>query len=254
MSDDSVAAQGTRPLQGLGIVVTRPRQQADGLLHELERLGARAYGIPSIELVPPESWDVLDGALKSLGEFHWVVFTSANAVQPFIDRLGDVRRLRQVKIAAIGVATSSALACHGLKADLVPDDFVAEGLLEAFPAVDGLKVLLPRAAQARDVFPEGLRARGVQVVVAPVYRTVPNPSAAHELRCLFDEGRIDIVMFTASSTVKYFPCDLPASVRVVCIGPVTAAAARDRGFRVDAVPPEHTAAGLTQAILSLKET
>lgn len=246
---------GTCPLDGIGVVVTRPRHQADDLVTRLELLGARAYAVPSIELRPPASFEVLDRALDDPAAFDWLVFTSANAVDPFWSRLKargrDVRRLSRVRVATIGPATATAVERIGLVPDLVPAEYVAEALLEALPGdVSGQRFLIPRAAEARDVLPQGLRARGAEVVVAPVYETVAADSGA-VLADLFRRGLVDVVTFTASSTVRHFAVEPPPGVKIVCIGPVTARSARERGWQVDAQPAEYTTDGLVAQIVSL---
>ncbi|HZP30370.1 MAG TPA: uroporphyrinogen-III C-methyltransferase [Acidimicrobiia bacterium] len=242
----------SRPLFGRTVVVTRAREQASGLRARLEQLGADVLELPSISIEP------LDVALPDLAGFGWVVFTSANGVAAFFDRglaaAGlDARALAPVRVAAIGPATATALEAHGVRADLVPERFVAESLLEAFPmpAAAGERVLLARAEQARDVLPDGLRARGYEVDVLAVYRTrpaVPDADALERVR----RGSVDALTFTSSSTVANF-CDLVGAVPdpqplVVSIGPVTSRTARDRGLRVDVEAGEHTIDGLVAAL------
>jgi uroporphyrinogen III methyltransferase / synthase len=245
----------TRPLFGRTIVVTRAREQASDLRQRLELLGADVVELPAIVLEP------IDFALPDLARYGWIVFTSANGVEAFFDRgltpaALDARALAPLRIAAIGPGTADALARRGLRADLVPARFVAESLLEAFPAPQsaGVRVLLPRAEVARDVLPEGLRAKGYSVDVLPVYRTVPaepDPAVLDRVRA----GAVDAITFTSSSTVTNF-CDTvgvksdPAPP-VVSIGPVTSAAARARGLEVDAEADPHTIEGLVAALLGL---
>jgi uroporphyrinogen III methyltransferase/synthase len=188
------------------------------------------------------------------------VFTSANGVRAFfadgLTRAGlDARALAGVRIAAIGPGTDRALARHGLRADLVPERFVAESLLEAFPdpAAPGARVLLARADVARDILPEGLAARGYEVEMLPVYRTLPatpDPALLDRVRA----GRFDAVTFTSSSTVDNF-CDAVGPLpdpqpTVVSIGPVTSATAVARGLRVDAEADAHTIDGLVTTLLA----
>jgi uroporphyrinogen III methyltransferase/synthase len=241
-----------RPLFGRCVVVTRAREQASELRARLEILGAEVLELPSIAIEP------VDFAVPALDAYSWVVFTSANGVIAFFDRglaavALDARALAPVRVAAIGPGTTEALAARGVRADLVPERFVAESLLSAFPppAPPGARVLLARAAQARDVLPDGLRAVGYEVDVLPVYRTVaaaPDPAAIERVRA----GKVDAVTFTSSSTVTNF-CDLvgarpePQPV-VVSIGPVTSATARERGLRVDVEAAEHTIDGLVRAL------
>jgi uroporphyrinogen III methyltransferase/synthase len=243
-----------RPLFGRTVVVTRAREQASALAARLEDLGAEVLELPAIEITP------LEFTLPDLSAFGWLVFTSANGVRAFFDDgLGpaglDARALAGLRIAVIGPGTDRALARRGLRADLVPERFVAESLLDAFPdpAVPGERVLLARAGVARDVLPEGLAARGYDVEVLPVYETrpaTPDPALLERVA----DGRFDAVTFTSSSTVDNFcaqvdprPDPFPM---VVSIGPVTSATAVARGLRVDAEAEQHTIDGLVAALLS----
>jgi uroporphyrinogen III methyltransferase/synthase len=236
------------------VVVTRAREQASELRHRLESLGAEVIELPAIA-IEPLAFDVPD-----LSRYAWLVFTSANGVAAFFDRglapAGlDARALAGLRIAAIGPGTASALAERGLRTDLVPERFVAESLLEAFPppAADGERVLLARAEHARDVLPAGLSERGYAVDVLAVYRTVtatPDSDALDRVR----RGDVDALTFTSSSTVTNL-CDLLGDVPapqalVVSIGPVTSKTALERGLRVDVEASEHTIDGLVDALLS----
>lgn len=243
----------SRPLFGRRVVVTRAREQASDLRRRLERLGAQVVELPTIAI------EALDFTMPSLDAYGWLVFTSANGVAAFFDRgLGpakrDARALAHVRVAAIGAGTADALAARGVIADLVPDRFVAEALLDAFPdpPEPRTRVLLARAEAARDVLPTGLRERGYEVDVLAVYRTVttePPGAVVDDVRA----GRVDALTFTSSSTVTNF-CDLlgrppdPQPI-VVSIGPVTSKTAKARGLRVDAEAAEHTIDGLVEALL-----
>jgi uroporphyrinogen III methyltransferase/synthase len=242
-----------RPLFGRTIVVTRAREQASELRARLEQLGATVIELPSIALEP------IDFALPQLDQFSWLLFTSANGVDAFFDRglapRGlDARALGAVRVAAIGPGTADALATHGVRADLVPPRFVAESLLEAFPdpEMNGARVLIARAASARDVLPEGLAERGYEVEVLAVYQTVPvEPDPDHLARVR--AGDVDALTFTSSSTVKNF-CEAvgafePAQTSVISIGPVTSETARGLGLRVDVEADPHTIDGLVAAVL-----
>ena len=244
----------TRPLFGRSVVVTRAREQASELRHRLESLGAEVIELPAIA-IEPLAFDVPD-----LSRYAWLVFTSANGVAAFFDRglapAGlDARALAGLRIAAIGPGTASALGGRGLRTDLVPERFVAESLLEAFPppAAGGERVLLARAEHARDVLPAGLSERGYVVDVLAVYRTV---TATHDSDALdrVRRGNVDALTFTSSSTVTNL-CDLLGDVPapqplVVSIGPVTSKTALERGLRVDIEASEHTIDGLVDALLS----
>jgi uroporphyrinogen III methyltransferase/synthase len=243
-----------RPLFGRSVVVTRAREQASELRVKLELLGAEVVELPSIAIEP------IDFVVPDLSDYEWIVFTSANGVTAFFDRglvaSGlDARALAGVRIAAIGPGTATALGQHGLRPDLVPERFVAESLLDAFPAPSesGARVLLARAEQARDVLPVGLEKRGHRVDVLPVYRTVqavPDASALERVR----RGDVDAITFTSSSTVTNL-MDLLGVVPetqplVVSIGPITSKTAVERGLRVDVEAAEHTIDGLVSALIA----
>jgi uroporphyrinogen III methyltransferase/synthase len=243
----------SRPLFGRTIVVTRAREQASELRTRLEVLGAQVIELPSIAL------ESMAFTLPTLDAFAWLLFTSANGVDAFFDGglvpAGlDARALAGLRVAAIGPGTADALARRGVRADLVPERFVAESLLEAFPDPErpGTRVLLARAETARDVLPEGLAARGYEVEVLPVYRTVPvAPDAADIARVR--AGDVDAITFTSSSTVQNF-CDATGAIAdpqpaVISIGPVTSGTARELGLRVDAEADPHTIDGLVAAVL-----
>ena len=242
-----------RPLFGRRIVVTRAREQASELRVRLEQLGAEVIELPSIALEP------IEFTLPELGRYEWIVFTSANGVDAFFDELArtsrDARALASARVAAIGPGTDRALGRRGIRADLVPDRFVAESLLEAFPEPrhPDARVLLARAETARDVLPEGLTARGYAVDVLAVYRTVPvEPDAADAARVR--RGDVDAITFTSSSTVTNF-CDAIGTIpgagpAVISIGPVTSQTARDRGLHVNAEADPHTIDGLVEVVLA----
>jgi uroporphyrinogen III methyltransferase/synthase len=241
-----------RPLFGRRIVVTRAREQASGLRTQLEELGAEVIELPTIAIEP------LPVAGPGLADVAGLVFTSANGVDGFFtrglaERGLDARSLATVRVAAIGPGTAGALARHGVLADLVPERFVAESLLEAFPpALTGERVVLARAEQARDVLPEGLERLGYEVEVVPVYRTVtatPDPDDLDRVRA----GEVDAVTFTSSSTVTNF-CDLVGPLPVpgpaiVSIGPITSTTAQQRGIAVTAEADPHTIDGVVAALL-----
>jgi len=239
----------SRPLFGRKVVVTRAREQASELVDRLHRLGAETVELPAITIDEPgDGGAALRGAALRVGHYDWVIFTSANAVERFCARLHDARSLAGVRVAAIGPGTAGALRSFGVEPDLVPENFVAESLIEVFPFGNG-EVLLPRAAVAREVLPESLRAKGWRVDVVEAYLTRPaEPSAS----ALAEAGKADAITFTSSSTVTNFlhvaGLDAVPPV-VVCIGPVTAETAREAGLTVDVVAEEHTIDGLVQALV-----
>jgi uroporphyrinogen III methyltransferase/synthase len=247
-----------RPLSGRRVVVTRARAQASGFAASLRELGAEVVQLPVIRIAPPEDAAPLRAAAEAAGTFDWIVFTSANGVDRFFAALAeggrDARALGGVSLCAIGPATAGELAKHGVRADLVPDEFVAESALAALVAATelaGKRILIPRAAEARAVLPDGLRERGAEVVEVAAYRTVHDGSGADEVRRALDAGEVDWVTFTAGSTVRSFAALVGADVgraRVASIGPITSATVRELGMRVDVEAEEYTIPGLLKAV------
>jgi len=256
----------TLPLFGKRILVTRARNQASDFLARLRELGAECIEFPTIEIAPPKSWRSLDRAVRSLGDYDWVVFTSVNGVRVFFERLPalglDVRVLGGIRIGAIGPKTASALESRGIHPDIVPGEYRAEALVEAFGKKKNtrLRILLPRAAQARDVFPRELEKMGALVDVVEAYRTVKPQTEKTRVMKMLEGGEIHMITFTSSSTVKNF-LDMFSEdevqrlhqwmegVHVACIGPITADTAGALGFKVTLVSHEYTIEGLTEAIL-----
>ena len=253
----------TRPLWGKTVVVTRSRQQASKLVELLAAAGARCLEIPTLEIGPPDDFAPFDQALKDLAQYQWVVFTSANGVAAFMDRLfgqgRDVRALGGSKIAAIGPATAESLRAYGLKADVVPHAFKAEVLLEALgPQVTpGSKMLLARAQIAREVLPEGLIRLGATVDVAPVYKSRLPHEIPPEAEAALQEGGVDILTFTSSATVHNFVKllgqervqALAAKATVAAIGPITAATLKEYGLTPQIEPADYTIPALAAAIV-----
>jgi uroporphyrinogen III methyltransferase/synthase len=244
----------SRPLFGKRVVVTRAREQASDLVRLLHAAGASTVELATIEIADPADGGVdLQAAAASISEYDWVVLTSVNGAVRFLAELPDARALGGVQVAAIGPGTAAALAARNIVADLVPEQYVAESLLEAFPSPPvgrPGRVLLPRAAVARDTLPDGLRDAGWRVDVVEAYRTVDGvPTAAERAAA----STADIITFTASSTVtRYLDVkgDDPAPPFVACIGPITADTAREHGLEVDLVADEHTVPGLVAALVA----
>lgn len=248
------------PLFGKTVVVTRPQDQSAALAAPLRSAGAGVICLPTIEIVPPKDFSALDRAITHLDSYHWLIFTSANGVRAFLERLdhsnADLRALR-ANLAAIGPATSAALERLHLKVDVTAPEFVAEGLLAALPAdLSGQKILLARAAVARDVLPRELLARGATVDVVDAYRTIAPPQLAAAAHAIFDAApRSDWITFTSSSTVEnlmsVITADQLTGVRIASIGPVTSQTLRRHGLAVDVEASTYTAAGLAAAIREL---
>ena len=255
-----------RPLFGRRVVVTRARAQAGEVSAELERLGAEVLEFPTIEIQPPEDFEPLDEAIRDLASFDWLVFTSVNGVEAFVERLAhhglDLRAVpRDANIAAIGPATAQRIREAGLRVDVVPREFRAEALIEEVSGetLAGRRILIPRARVAREILPERLREAGAEVFVPPAYESVPSSEGKGELAKGLEAGEVDCVTFTASSTVENFvlafgadeAARLLAGTRVACIGPITADTARGYGIRVDVEAREYTIPGLIEAVVDL---
>ncbi|MEK7850428.1 MAG: uroporphyrinogen-III synthase, partial [Deltaproteobacteria bacterium] len=251
----------TRPLFGKRVVVTRAREQASDFVEILERQGACVVEFPTIEIVPPASWDAIDGALERLEAYDWALFTSVNGVKYFIERLKakgkDVRDLKGIKLCAIGPKTASEIEALGLRLDFVPKEFRAEGIIEGLGDVKGMRILLPRAEVAREILPDELTRMGATVDVVTAYRTMRPEGKTAEIKDLFREGKIDIVTFTSSSTVTNFlqmfeereGADLLHDVKVASIGPITAETAKKHGIETKIMPKNYTIPALAEAIL-----
>ena len=248
-----------RPLFGRRVVVTRAPDQASGLTHRLEELGARVLEIPSIRIEPAaDGGAALDGAAARLagGSYQWVVFTSANAVDSLLARLGDTRRLAATSIAAVGTATAAALRRYHVEADLVPERQEASGLAEIFPPPPrpGGRVLFPRAAEGRDVIPAELTRAGWDVEVVEAYRTTAAPVSP---KACASAAEADAICFTSSSSVTGFVAACgPGSVPpvVVCIGAVTAKTAVEAGLEVTAVASTPSLDELATAVVGALRT
>jgi uroporphyrinogen III methyltransferase/synthase len=258
---DKLAWWDNRPLSGKRVVVTRAREQASALVEVLQKEGAEPIEFPVIQIAPPpDHFAALDESLSHLKDYEWIVFTSANAVKTFWERLehkgADSRILAVSKIAAVGSATSDALREVGIVPDFLPNAFTGEEVANQFPEVGrGKKILIPRALEANEALPGILSERGLKVDVVPVYETILDGRGVDEVRERLEEGTVDIVTFTSSSTVKNFVTALGpnppsmADVALACIGPSTAAAVRELFQREpDILAEEYTVAGLVEAL------
>jgi uroporphyrinogen III methyltransferase/synthase len=252
-----------KPLFGKTVVVTRARAQASDLVDKLSNLGAECFECPTIKVVPPDDWSHLDAAINNLETYDWLIFTSVNGVSFFFERLYekglDVRALKDVRTAAIGPATAKRLGEFGLKSDIVPETYQAESVVEAFEKepMEHKHVLLPRAKEARPILPVELVRLGAVVNETTVYQTEQASDNVEMLIKRLEEGSIDIVTFTSSSTVKNFKALLPEDrfesliekVTVASIGPITTDTAKELGFKVDITAEDFTIPGLCEAIL-----
>jgi len=241
-----------RPLFGWRVVVTRAESQAAEFAQSLVRLGAVPILLPTIEIVPPgDGGAALRAAVGRVGEFEWVVLSSANAVNAFFEELPDARALAGVKVAVIGDRTAAAVRAHGVVADLVPERFIAEGLAEEFPSPSrpGARVLIPRAAVAREVLPEAIRNLGWIVETPTAYETI-HPALTREQRTALRSGHV--VTFASSSAVQGLLASVEVSELppvVASIGPATSATLVAHGLNVEIEAAEHTTSGILAALV-----
>ena len=248
-----------RPLFGRTIVVTRAREQQSQLRVWLEAAGANVIEAPAIRIEPLDQAP-LRRALADIARYQWLVVTSRNAVDMVWSALRDLgldaRALAATKLCAVGPATASALLEHGLAVDVIPERYVAEGVIEKLRERDdvrGARVLFARAAGARDLLPTALREMGTTVDEVEIYAAVPDLSGLDTLRDAVDAGRVDLVTFTSASTVRYFVEALGAerarTIRGASMGPITSDAARSLGVPIEVEAPESTIASLVGAII-----
>ncbi|MFW6415441.1 MAG: uroporphyrinogen-III C-methyltransferase [Thermodesulfobacteriota bacterium] len=252
-----------KPLLGRGVIVTRAREQASSLRAILEDMGACVYQFPTIAIQPMQDYSSLRQCIWNIRDYKWIVFTSVNGVKYFWEQLEemdlDSRSLAHCGIAAIGPATADRLVDKGIKPDFVPDTYVAESIVKGLldRGVQGEKVLIPRAEKAREVLPEQLQEAGAAVDVLPVYKTVLAEESSEKIRQAIEQGSIQYITFTSSSTVENFfqlfsPGELatyvPDKIKLACIGPITANTLENYGFKADIIPEEYTIPGLAAAI------
>jgi uroporphyrinogen-III synthase len=250
-------------LAGKRILITRALRQAPALTKLLEERGAVAIIIPSIEIVPPQSFQPLDKALKKIQSYDWLILTSTNGVDALRKRMNkvdvDAGLMRHLQVCAIGPATRDEIQRQlGLKVAVVPEEYVAESVVKALKdKMPGKQVLLVRAKVARDVIPKELRALGAEVDVVEAYETVIPVNSGTKLADSLANERPDAITFTSSSTAKNFvallpqnqsPKELLKNITLASIGPVTSATLREVGLWVDVEAHEYTMAGLTDAL------
>ncbi len=247
------------------ILITRPRTQSAEFGTALQTSGFEPYYFPVIEIRPVSDLGKLDRALDDIHGYRWVVFTSANAVDVFVNRAvfrkGRPPLPDELKIAAIGPKTAAALQERGIEPSLVPDEYTAEAILPGLGNLRGKRVLLPCAEIARKTLPEAIRAAGGTADEIPVYHTLPVTPDADGLAAL--KAGVDWVTFTSSSTVQNFtrivrqqdldPLDLPGKPKIACIGPITGQTAREEGLEVDVIAGRYTTEGLISAMLALQD-
>jgi uroporphyrinogen III methyltransferase/synthase len=251
-------------LSGKRIVVTRARSQASELARRLSEFGAEVVEFPTIAIEPPRQYAPMDRAIEQLQAYDWLFFTSVNGVQSFFSRLRQLGKnsqaLEHLKVVAIGPETAGRLEDEGVHAHLVPAKYQAEGIIEGLnPAeIRGRRILIPRAAKARELLPETLRQWGASVDVVEAYQTVLPQNHNVGLNELLQQDQIDVITFTSSSTVVNFIrlfegedlLRILKGVVIGCIGPITAQTAIDSGLRVDIISSEFTIPGLVDAIVT----
>jgi uroporphyrinogen III methyltransferase/synthase len=253
-----------RALLGKGVVVTRAREQASSLVSDLTELGACVFEFPTIEIAELDDYSPVRKAIAALGDYDWIVFTSANGVKYFWRELAilglDTRALGGCKVAAIGPATAEALAGRGVTPDFVPEKYIAESVVDGLFAlgIKGKKVLIPRAAKAREVLPEELAKAGCEVAVLPVYETRLASADPAEIVSALQHGEINYITFSSSSTVENFFAMIAPDVlrgelgaaKLACIGPVTARTLEKFGFTAHIQPEEFTIPALVAALVA----
>ncbi|MBS1112878.1 MAG: uroporphyrinogen synthase/methyltransferase [Nitrospirae bacterium] len=279
-----------KQLFGYRILVTREHMEG---FERLEELGAEIIEFPTIEIVPPGSYEEIDSSIKKITSYDWVVFTSRNGVKYFFRRFfekdKDIRELKGIKICAIGTKTAEEIKKYGIRVDLIPDEFHAEGLIDSFMRLSslnnaspnapvtpgraeesrtsekrsqkpglltGMRFLLPRAEKAREIFPEKIRALGGEIDVPVAYRTVKPESRGKRLRRFLREGRISVATFTSAATFHNFreimgddADEQLKGVSIAAIGPVTAKAVEKAGFHVDIMPRQATIEAMVEEII-----
>ena len=254
--------RGEGGARGKRILITRAREQSGEFATLLKKTGAEVMELPTIEIVPPFSWKELDRILPRLRSYDWLIFTSANGVHFFWQRLrekGKIRLPSSMKVCAIGPATAKQLKEKKISVDYIPKEFIAESILDGFQKkfIKGKRILLARAKKARDILPKGLRKMGAKVDVVGVYRTVKPKGGSKRLKQLLTDGKIDVITFTSSSTVNHFADLLKKEdlkkrlkgIAIACIGPVTAKTAKEWGMKVQIQPKQYTIPALARAIV-----
>lgn len=266
---DELKWYDVKPMFGHRVLVTR--EHSDGF-EPLGELGAEIIRFSTVEVVPPEAWEGLDRSIDKIGEYDWLIFTSANGVKYFFMRVFergvDIRELKGLKVCAIGRKTAAEVEKFGIRVNLVPDKFRAEGLIEAFakkveegsgetslPSLEGMKFLLPRAEVAREVFPEKVRELGGEIDVPVAYRAIKPEMHGKRLKRFLKEGRITIATFTSAATFNNFmeimgedAEGLLKDVTIAAIGPVTAKAVEKAGLKVGIMPEEATVEAMVEEI------
>lgn len=262
-SSTPLAVDQTKPLVGRRIVVTRARAQAGALAQRIEELGGEVFEFPTIEITPPQDFAAFDAAVRAIESYDWLIFTSVNGVAPFLERLQlsgkSADLLARLSVGAIGPETAKTLESSGIKASLVPARFQAEGILETLgpEAMRGKRVLIPRAAKAREILPDTLRQWGATVEVVVAYQTILPATNIAPLNRLIADRAVDAITFTSSSTVSNFVrlfnqrklAEIVGATPIACIGPITEQTVRELGGTAQIVAREFTIPGLVRALV-----
>ena len=252
-----------QPLFGTRVLVTRSREQASSFARLVEEYGGEPVEFPTIKIVAPLDYEPLDRAIENISSYRWIVFTSANGVRKFLERLRckgcDIRSLYGLKICAIGPKTAELLLNMGLAVDLIPEEYIAEALAKGLEKhiKPRDRVLLPRADLARKKLVELLETAGAHVDEVIAYRTVIDGRNSEIIKEMLIDGRINLITFTSSSTVRNFVnlckeivlAGKLKNIKIATIGPVTSKTARQSGLNVDIEAREYTINGLMKAIL-----
>ena len=273
---DTLKWYENKPLFGNRILITREYTQDYELL---EDLGAEIFEFPTIKIVPPKSYAELDIAIDRIETYNWLVFTSVNGfkyfIRRFLDRDRDVRDLKGIKICTVGTKTASEVKKYGIKVDMIPEEFNAEGLISAIAqkcgsaeeetselpsfrasALKGLKILLPRAEVAREIFPEKVRELGGEIDIPVTYRAIKSEKHGKRLKRFLKEGRVSVATFTSAATFNIFmdimgkdAMDFLSGITIAAIGPVTARAIENAGLKVTIMPKEATIKAMVDEII-----
>jgi len=257
---DSLRWFDNRPLFGKRILVTRAAHQANELSELLLQYGAAPVEMPVIKIEPPPAWKELDQAILNLKNYHWIIFTSVNAVEVFYERLYtlnlDTRQFAGIQVGAIGSATGEALEQRGLRPDYIPETYTSQGFLAGLKKRDisGRHVLLPRADIAGNELAEGIARLGAEIHQVTAYQTTVTTEATSRGKQMLLEGEIDVVTFTSASTANNLLAIMDHEWKIInnvitaCIGPNTAAALTEKGLKADIVASKHTIPGLVEAV------
>lgn len=250
---------GLKPLGGIQVVVTRATRDSNELRSRLQELGATVLLFPTVEFASPINMLPLDTALRNLGSYHWIVFTSTNGVRFFFGRLGQLNLTGGIgastRVAAVGPSTAKELTSRGVRVDFIPNRYLTDEVAYSLPGVSERRILLPRSDLARKDLADTLRSRGGIVDDVVAYRTVIPETIDRVVTQSILAGTVDLLLFTSPSTVENFVTILGDSlksslkIQVACIGPVTAEAVRRVGLPVTIVSKEHTVAGLVEALV-----